>query len=309
MIELNNISKRYGQVQALSDVSLRVREGSIVGLLGQNGAGKTTLLNIMTGYLAATEGQAQIGGYDPLLEPEEAKRYLGYLPEHPPLYGEMTVQEYLCFVSRLKGVGRIEVLAHVGEIMERTGLSDMRRRLLFHLSKGYRQRVGMAQALCGNPRILILDEPTVGLDPKQIIEIRALIRSFAQDRTIVFSSHILSEVQQLCDHVVILHQGRVKLDAPMAELHSGEDISLLCTVAAPKDVLLPALHGLEGVKRVSPQASAAEGETAVLLTFGREAEPERALFTLLSSMQLPILHLSRCQNTLEQIFLQTIAEA
>lgn len=308
MIEIEQISKRYGSVSALSGVSFRVEAGGVTGLLGQNGAGKTTLLNILTGYLAATEGRALIGGHDPLLSPEEAKRHLGYMPEHPPLYDEMTVQEYLCFVSDLKGVVPKAIPAHVDEIMEKTGLTDMRRRLLSHLSKGYRQRAGMAQALCGDPDVLILDEPTVGLDPKQITEIRALIRTLSAGRTILFSSHMLSEVQQLCDHVVILHQGAVKLDAPMHQTHNADEVTLLCTIAAPAERILPALHQLTGVKRVTVQPTARPEESTALLTFRRQEEPERLLFTLLSGLSLPLLRLTRSEDTLEQVFLRTISE-
>jgi ABC-2 type transport system ATP-binding protein len=309
MIDVCHVSKRYGGVQALENVTLHVSEGSVLGLLGQNGAGKTTLLNIMTGYLAATEGHVLISGHDPLLSPEEAKRNLGYLPEHPPLYDEMTVREDLSFVSRLRGVARAAVPAHVDEIMEKTGLQEMSRRVLSRLSKGYRQRTGVAQALCGDPKALILDEPTVGLDPKQITEIRALIRRLAEGRTIVFSSHILTEVQQLCDHVVILHQGRIKLDAPMDQMEKSDEVTLLCTIAAPEKRILPGLHGLKGIKRVNVQASGKADETTVSLSFLRQqAEPEKALFTLLSGLNLPILRLTRPQDSLEQVFLRAISE-
>ena len=176
MIDIQHVTKRYGSLYALRDVSLHVEKGSVLGLLGQNGAGKTTLINILTGYLAPTEGRALLAGHDALLEPEEARKHLGYLPEMPPLYDEMTVREYLRFAARLKGVEGRAVPAHVDEIMALCGLTQMQRRLLSHLSKGYRQRAGLAQALCGDPEILVLDEPTVGLDPKQITEIRALIR-------------------------------------------------------------------------------------------------------------------------------------
>ena len=309
MIDIQNLSKRYGSVQALNDVSMQVRKNSVLGLLGQNGAGKTTLLNILTGYLAPTSGRTLIGGKDSLLMPEEAKRQLGYMPELPPLYDEMTIHEYLCFVSRLKHVHRRAIPAHVDEVMEKTGLADMRRRLLGHLSKGYRQRAAMAQALCGGPDVLVLDEPTAGLDPKQITEIRALIQSLSKDRTILFSSHILSEVEQLCDHVVILHQGRIKLNTPLDRMKSPDDVSLLCTIAAPETDVLPPLHGLRGIQAVSVQSSPGQESTTVLLTFCREAEPERSLFTLLSGLSLPILQLSRREASLEQVFLRTISEA
>lgn len=306
MIEIQHLSRRYGSVQALRDVSLRVEKGSILGLLGQNGAGKTTLLNILTGYLAPTEGKVLVDGCDPLLEPEEARRHLGYLPENPPLYDEMTVREYLGFAAELKGVERQGIRPHVEEIMQLTGLSHMSRRLIGHLSKGYRQRTGMAQALCGDPDVLVLDEPTVGLDPRQIIEIRNLIRSLGKGRTIVFSSHILSEVQQLCDHVVILHDGEVKLDTERSRVQSPDEITLLCTMAAPEHSVISRLQAMEGVQSVRVQPSSMGGQTTALITFCRVEEPERRLFALLSSLHIPILHLSRSEDSLEQVFLNAI---
>ncbi len=308
MIEIENVSKRYGSVRALSDVSLRVEKGSVLGLLGQNGAGKTTLINILTGYLAPSSGRVLIDGHDPLLEPAEAKRHLGYLPEQPPLYDEMTVREYLRFVAALRGVAPRAVAAHVDEVMELTGLTSMRSRLLGHLSKGYRQRAGMAQALCADPDVLVLDEPTVGLDPKQITEIRALIRTLGSGRTIVFSSHILSEVQQLCDHVVILDHGQVCLDSPLAKLRSPEDVTLLLTVGAAESAVVGRLKALEGVRRVTVQPTAQPDQTTALVLFHRQAEPERRLFALLSGLSIPILHLSRVGDSLEQVFLNVISQ-
>ncbi len=308
MIEIQHLSRRYGSVQALEDVSLRVEEGSVLGLLGQNGAGKTTLLNILTGYLAPTSGRVLLDSHDPLLEPAEAKRRLGYLPEHPPLYDEMTVREYLMFASELKGVEKHAIPAHVDEVMELTGLTSMRRRLLSHLSKGYRQRAGMAQALCGDPDVLVLDEPTVGLDPKQITEIRGLIRTLGRGRTIVFSSHILSEVQQLCDHVVILDGGRVKMDADLGAMGDRDDITLMITVAASEKNIVSKFKQLDGVRRVNVQPTVHADQTTALITFHRQPEPERRLFGLLSGLSIPILHLSRVEDTLEQVFLSVIAE-
>lgn len=308
VIAIENVSKRYGSVRALDGVSLKVEAGSVLGLLGQNGAGKTTLLNVLTGYLAPTEGRVLIDGHDVLLEPALAKRHLGYLPEHPPLYDEMTVQEYLRFAAELRGVTKRAIPGHVDEVMELTGLTAMRFRLLSHLSKGYRQRAGMAQALCGDPDVLVLDEPTVGLDPKQITEIRALIRTLGKGRTIVFSSHILSEVQQLCTQVVILDQGVVRLDSPMNQVNTGQEMTLLVTVAAAEGRILSCLKSLEGVRRVQVQPTAQADQTTALITFFHQEEPERRLFGLMSSLSIPILHLSRCEDSLEQVFLNTIAK-
>ncbi|MEG0047827.1 MAG: ABC transporter ATP-binding protein [Clostridia bacterium] len=308
MIEIKNVTKRYGAVQALRGVSLQVKDGSVLGLLGQNGAGKTTLLNILTGYLAPTSGTVLIDGFDPLLSPAQAKRHLGYLPEHPPLYDEMTVREYLFFASALKGVEHRAIPSHVDEIMTLCGLKDMHARLLSHLSKGYRQRVGMAQALCGDPDVLVLDEPTVGLDPKQITEIRGLIRTLGSGRTILFSSHILSEVQQLCDHVIILHNGVVKLSTPIGSMADPDEVTLLCTLAISEKSIVPKLRQLEGIRRVTVQPTSKPDETTVLLTFFQQAQPERKLFTLLSGLCIPLLHLSRSEDTLEQVFLHAISE-
>ena len=308
MIEVQNVSKRYGSVEALRNVTLKAPQNWVLGLLGQNGAGKTTLLNIITGYLAPTSGRALIDGNDPLLEPEKAKRDLGYLPEHPPLYDEMTVEEYLGFVAALKQVKGRGIPAHVREIMQKTGLMEMRERLLGHLSKGYRQRVGLAQALCGDPDVLVLDEPTVGLDPKQITEIRALIRRLSAGRTIVFSSHNLAEVRQLCDRVVILHHGEVKLDAAIGDVGENDTVTLLCTVQGSEKRLVASMSHLDGVRAVNVQPGSGEDEVSLSLLFDKTAMPEKQVFTLCSAMSAPILRLARCEDDLEQVFLKAISD-
>ena len=212
MIALENVTKKYGAVTALRDVSFHVGKGETIGLLGQNGAGKSTALNLMTGYFPPTAGTVRIAGKDMRAASRECRSMIGYLPEQPPLYDEMTTEEYLRFVCELRAVKRAVIPEHIREIMALCGLTEMRKRLLGHMSKGYRQRAGIAQALCGSPEILIFDEPTAGLDPKQTVEIRELIRNLSADHTVVFSSHILSEVQQLCSRVVILNEGQVALD-------------------------------------------------------------------------------------------------
>ena len=310
MIDIQNVSKRYGAVYALHDVSLHVEKGTVLGLLGQNGAGKTTLLNILTGYLAPTTGRVLLDGADVLLEPEEARRHLGYLPEQPPLYDEMTVREYLRYAAALRNVEKRSIPGHVDEIMELCGLTSMQHRLLSHLSKGYRQRAGFAQALCGDPEVLVLDEPTVGLDPKQIVEIRSLIQKMGKGRTVIFSSHILTEVQQLCDEVVILHDGKIKTTLSMnsREEDSSQNINVLLTVAAAEGSIVSRIKGLEGVRKVQVQPSRREGQTTMLITFHQQNEPERRLFALLSGLSIPILHLSREESSLEQLFLKAISE-
>ena len=309
MIDIQNVSKRYGAVYALHDVSLHVEKGTVLGLLGQNGAGKTTLLNILTGYLAPTTGRVLLDGADVLLDPEEARRHLGYLPEQPPLYDEMTVREYLRYAAALRNVEKRSIPGHVDEIMELCVLSHMQHRLLSHLSKGYRQRAGFAQALCGDPEVLVLDEPTVGLDPKQIVEIRSLIQKMGKGRTVIFSSHILTEVQQLCDEVVILHDGKIKTTLSMNdEADSSQNINVLLTVAAAEGSIVSRVKGLEGVRKVQLQPSRRDGQTTMLITFHQQNEPERRLFALLSGLSIPILHLSREESSLEQLFLKAISE-
>ena len=306
MIEVSHVTKKYGATVALMDVSLKAEPGRILGLLGQNGAGKTTLLSIMTGFLAATDGHVTIDGHDPLLAPEEARRLLGYMPELPPLYDEMTVAEYLRFAASLKRVARGAVAAHVDEVMEKTGVAAMRGRKLINLSKGYRQRVNLAQALCGDPPVLLLDEPTSGLDPRQIIEIRGLIQRLAEAHTIVFSSHILGEVQQLCDRVVILHQGRVRLDAALSDMGNGDAAQVLITALASQKRVQAALAQLPGLTQATVLKSE-DGHTTAQLAFRGQAEPEKQLFELFSGLGVPLTRLTRCHDTLEQVFLQATA--
>lgn len=309
VIEVQGVSKRYGTVEALRNVTLTVPEGKVLGLLGQNGAGKTTLLNIITGYLAPSGGRVLLQGQDPLLSPVLARRELGYFPEHPPLYDEMTVEEYLGFAAALKQVQRLAIPAHVREIMQKTGLWEMRQRLLGHLSKGYRQRAGLAQALCGDPAVLVLDEPTAGLDPKQINEIRSLIRTLSAGRTILFSSHMLGEVRQLCDQVAILHRGEIRLNAPIGEMAHRDTVLLNLTVEGDEKRLTAALRRLPGLRNVQASADReAEGALHCTLTFANVALPERQVFTLLSAMDAPILRMARCEDDLEQVFLQAISQ-
>ncbi|MDE7016150.1 MAG: ABC transporter ATP-binding protein, partial [Lachnospiraceae bacterium] len=209
MIKVENLTKKYGEQTAVDNLSFSVEKGQIYGFLGPNGAGKTTTMNIMTGYLAATRGTVTINGYDIMEQPEQAKKCIGYLPEIPPLYPDMTVLEYLRFVAELKKISKKERLPHIQEVMQRIGITDVEGRLIKNLSKGYKQRVGLAQALIGYPDVIILDEPMVGLDPKQIIEIRTLIKQLSKKHTILLSSHILSEVNTICDHILILSHGRL----------------------------------------------------------------------------------------------------
>ena len=314
MIELCNVTKRYGATEAVSGLSFFAPEGQIVGLLGQNGAGKTTTLNMLTGYFPPTSGSVRVNGMDMLQQPRECKRCIGYLPERPPLYDEMTVTAYLTFVCQLKEVRREAIEKHIGQIMDTCGLKEVAQRRVGNLSKGYRQRVGVAQALCGNPPVLVLDEPTVGLDPRQVKEIRELIRQLGKEHTVIFSSHLLPEIQQLCDRVVILHKGKLIREAAMAELTGGdgETIRLRATVAMKERLLLPALNSLECVRRVkvlpTPDADYTELEMECLRETGR-GRAQAQLFRLLAGLDAPLMQLTVVKDTLEEVFLRATTEA
>ena len=306
MIELEHVVKNYGGIPALRDVSFHVHAGETVGLLGRNGAGKTTALNLITGYFPPTEGSVRIGGKEMIAEPRNCKRMIGYLPEKPPLYDEMTVEEYLLFVSELREVVRKANRKHVEEIMELCGLTEMRQRVIGNLSKGYRQRTGIAQALCGAPEILILDEPTVGLDPKQTVEMRELIRRLGESHTVLFSSHLLSEVQQLCSRVIILHEGRMIRSLELGAEES-ETIRLRLRVAGQKDAAVNALKALDCVEQAEAVASAEEGETEILAVCRRADEKGRAtdqVFRVLPKMNMPIREMREEKDSLEEVFLR-----
>lgn len=307
MIELKSVSKRYGAVEAVKDISFRAPEGQIIGLLGQNGAGKTTTLNILTGYLPPTSGQVLIGGMDMLTHSRECKRQIGYLPEKPPLYDEMTVRAYLAFVCELREVRQRAIRPYIGQIMETCGLMDVAGRVIGHLSKGYRQRVGIAQALCGDPAVLVLDEPTVGLDPRQVVEIRELIRQLGRKHTVIFSSHLLSEIQQLCHRAVILHRGRIVQEADMTRLtDTGDTLKLRASIALPEKQLLGALQSLPCVRRVKNLPASEEGVSEVLLECDRAAspDPQTQLFRLLCALDAPLKLLTPERDTLEEAFLR-----
>ena len=303
MIALEQVTKRYGPVEALKEVSFRIYRGGITGLLGRNGAGKTTALNLMTGYFPPTAGRVLVGGKDMRTEARACKRMIGYLPEKPPLYDEMTVEEYLRFVCELKEVRREGAKAHVDEIIGLCGLGEVRHRVTGHLSKGYRQRAGIAQALCGSPDALILDEPTVGLDPKQTAEMRELIRELGKDRTVVFSSHILSEVQQLCDRAVILNEGRMIRSLDLGA-EDGENIRLRLRAAGPASRVMPALRELDCVK--AAEELPGEMTEAVLTCLRKDGQgaAEDQIFRVCAGLNAPIRRLEEEQETLEQVFLR-----
>lgn len=308
MISLSGVTKRYGAATAVQDLSFTVSSGETLGLLGQNGAGKTTTLNIITGYLAPTSGDVRVGDYDLLTQPRQAKRLIGYLPEQPPLYDEMTVESYLRFVCRLRLVVEADIARHVRDIAAQTNLSDVLGRRVGNLSKGYRQRVGLAQALCGEPEVLVLDEPTVGLDPRQTAEFRDTLKKLSGGRTVIFSSHILSEVQALCDRVIILHHGRVACDQRLGDMGRGAGTRLQAAICGDMETLLPALRSLSSVARVTRLPAREAGVAEVLIEGKPGAVPQKELFTLLCGLQMPLMRLTPAADTLEDVFLRCTAD-
>ena len=310
MITVEGVSKRYGQHLAVDDISFQVDDGEVVGFLGPNGAGKSTTMNIITGYLSATAGRVTVDGFDVLENPDQVKRRVGYLPELPPLYLDMTVREYLRFVARLKKAERSTVAAQQERILELAGITHVRDRLIKNLSKGYRQRVGLAQALVGSPRVLILDEPTIGLDPHQIIEIRNLIRELGHEHTIILSSHILPEVSAVCDRVIIINRGRLVASDTTENLgkrlHDSSEFRL--RVAGSEEAALAALAAVAGVDEVSAQGTVEQDTVDLRVVTAAGADPRRAIFHALSKADLPIYLMTAMDYTLEEIFLQLTTE-
>lgn len=304
MIEVRHLSKRYGTHLAVDDLSFSIDRGVVYGFLGPNGAGKSTTMNIMTGCLGATEGEVLIDGHNVAEEPMEAKKHIGYLPELPPLYGDMTPEEYLHFVARAKGLRREESARQIETVMEKTRIADVRKRLIRNLSKGYRQRVGIAQALLGNPEVIILDEPTVGLDPAQIIEIRELIRELGKEHTLVLSSHILSEVQAVCDSILILSKGRlVACDTAenLTKLMRGRENLRLLT-RAEEETVRPIVEKVDGVESLA--FAEEDGLTAVDVTPVEGQDVREALFNAFAETKVPLLELRTEKASLEDVFLE-----
>lgn len=309
MICVQNLVKRYGATVALDGISFSVERGEVVGLLGPNGAGKSTAMNILTGCLSAGSGTVTVDGIDIREDPLAVKRKIGYLPEQPPVYGEMTVWEYLSFVHELKG-SRFDKAPHLREIMALVKLTDVKDRLVGNLSKGYRQRVGIAQALIGDPDLVILDEPTVGLDPKQIIEVRSLIRTLAQRHTVVLSTHILSEVQAVCSRVIIMDRGRVVADEAIDSLSRLVEDSVAyraTVVGTPKDVERM-LAAVDGIRTVTPTGERDADGWVYLLEGKSGADFRKSLFYAAAKEGKPLLSLAPVGGDLESVFLRLTEE-
>lgn len=305
MIEVKNLTKRYGSNIALDNISFSVEEGNILGFLGPNGAGKTTTMNIITGYLSASEGVVTVGGYNTLDNPNEVKKLIGYLPELPPLYMDMTVKEYLSFMYDLKKT-TLPKDKHLDEICRLTKIDNVYNRLIANLSKGYKQRVGIAQALIGNPPVLILDEPTVGLDPKQIIEIRNLIKSLGRNHTVILSSHILPEVQAVCERVIVINRGKLVADGNTDTLahNLSTDFRLVARIDGPEKEVEHALIAMENVKEVLCYGEKEKGVFEFSIETDEDHDVRRNLFALLARKGWPLLSLRNTDLTLEEVFLR-----
>ncbi len=310
MIEVKGLTKIYGQHEAARDITFSVAPGEVVGFLGPNGAGKTTTMNMLTGYLSPTAGTASIGGHDVLEEPREVKRLIGYLPETPPLYPEMTVVQFLRFVARIKGTPPAGRKADLERILELTGIRDMRDRLIRNLSKGYKQRVGLAQALVGSPPVLILDEPTIGLDPRQIIEIRNLVRDLGREHTIILSSHILPEVTAVCGRVIIVHRGRIVASDTIGNLSRklAGSTGLTVRIEGPEPAALAEIRAAPEVAKASSMGSREPGTVDLRINGRGDADVRRPVARALARAGCTILSMRTADIDLEDIFIQVTRE-
>ena len=305
MIEVKNLVKKYGNHIAVDHLNFTIEEGHVYGFLGPNGAGKSTTMNIMTGYLGATEGEVLINGHDILKEPEEAKRQIGYLPELPPLYMEMTVREYLEFVAELKGIAKNKREESINEVEKMVKIWEVENRLIRNLSKGYRQRVGLAQAVLGFPEIIILDEPSVGLDPKQIIEIRELIRQLAKKHTVILSSHILAEVREVCDYILIISKGKlVASDTPEnLERNLGDSDLIEIETKAGPDEVRRILETVDGIRSISTK-HLENGITWAQVQEKKNTDIREKIFQAFAQNHQPLLKLNPLQVSLEDVFME-----
>lgn len=305
MIEINNLVKNYGSKFALDDISFKVAKGEIVGFLGPNGAGKSTTMNILTGYLSSTSGEAKVGGIDILENPNEAKKLIGFLPEQPPLYIDMTVEEYLNFVYDIKAC-KLKRDAHIEEVMKVTKIDDVRHRLIKNLSKGYRQRVGIAQALIGNPPVIIFDEPTVGLDPKQIIEIRNLIRNLGKTHTVILSTHILSEVQSVCDRIIIINEGKIIADEKTESITQAVEDNRRYSVkiCGPVREVQNVISHLPGVISAEQTGERELDSYTYVIESEKGVDIRKPLFYAMSEHNWPVIGLEAIGMNLEEVFIK-----
>ncbi len=304
MIEVKNLTKRYGKITALDNISFTVDTGEVLGFLGPNGAGKSTTMNIITGYISSNEGTVTVDGSEILADPKRTKQKIGYLPEIPPLYMDMTVRKYLEFMFDLKRV-KLPKKEHIDEIIRLVGLSDHGKRLIKNLSKGYRQRVGFAQALLGNPPVIILDEPTVGLDPRQIIEIRKLIKSLGKKHTVIFSSHVLSEISAACDRIIIISEGKIIADAKAEKLHEvlSDERRMTLTAEGKASDISAELNKIPEVLRVKKQAAQGKANE-YLIDYKSGEDIRRSVFNAMVRINCPILEMKSGDDSLEELYLK-----
>ena len=307
MIKIQNLVKNYGGIQAVKNISFTVEEGEIVGFLGPNGAGKSTVMNILTGYLSSTSGEVEVNGINVLENPVEAKRQIGYLPEQPPLYPDMTVKEYLSFVYELKGC-KLKKDAHLAEICEVVKIKDVYNRVIRNLSKGYRQRVGIAQALIGNPKVVIFDEPTVGLDPKQIIESRSLIRDLGRNHTVILSTHILPEVQAVCDRIVIINKGRIVANEKTMEISRAVEGAgkLSIKICGPEREVVSALRAISGISTVEALGARDADSITYYVESTKGLDVRKVIFRVMAQNGWPIIGMESMGVNLEDIFLSVV---
>ena len=310
MIEIRNLTKKYGNHIAVDDISLDIKPGKVYGFLGPNGAGKSTTMNIITGYLAPTSGEVKIDGHDIYKEPEEAKACIGYLPEIPPLYVDMKVEEYLEFVAELKKVSKDDIKKEVERVINLTRINDVSHRIINNLSKGYRQRVGMAQAIIGSPKIIILDEPTVGLDPNQIKEVRDLIKSLAGDHTVILSSHILSEISETCSHVFIINKGKIIANNSIETLSNYFNSKQVLEIIAKGDLnkCKEVIEKIEDIESVTVENGSEEGTVNITVTAHYSKDVREDVSLALSSEKISIFEMKEDTKSLEDVFLQLTNE-
>lgn len=310
MIEIRNLTKKYGNHIAVDDISLDIKPGKVYGFLGPNGAGKSTTMNIITGYLAPTSGEVKIDGHDIYKEPEEAKACIGYLPEIPPLYVDMKVEEYLEFVAELKKVSKDNIKKEVERVINLTQINDVSSRIINNLSKGYRQRVGMAQAIIGSPKIIILDEPTVGLDPNQIKEVRDLIKSLAGDHTVILSSHILSEISETCSHVFIINKGKIIANNSIETLSNYFNSKQVLEIIAKGDLnkCKEVIEKIEDIESVTVENGSEEGTVNITVTAHYSKDVREDVSLALSSEKISIFEMKEDTKSLEDVFLQLTNE-
>ena len=308
MIEVKNVTKKYGKAVAVDDISFEIKEGEIVGLLGPNGAGKSTTMNMLTGFIEQTEGEIIVDGYNMLKKPKKAKKEIGYMPEGVPLYMDLTVKEFVTYMAEIKKVNKKERKEKVEKIIEQTGLKDVEKKLVKNLSRGYKQRVSMAGALVGEPKILILDEPTVGLDPKQITEIRNLIKDLGKTHTIILSSHILSEVSQICNKVIIINKGKiVAVDTPENLENKVSDNNMIYVTVEDKDNKIESVkEKVQGIEKIELIKNNEDGTKEYVIETVKDTDIRKKIFAELAKENITIFEMKKADSTLEDAFMKLI---